>query len=103
MAVYFIAEEGTERVKIGYTFNPWVRLTALQKRHPRKITLMRVIGGDHVTERTAHKTFAHLRLTGEWFTYSDEMWDFGRTIDIGPRYRSKYSPVRYGQPQQVTP
>jgi hypothetical protein len=86
MAVYFIAEEGTERVKIGTTRYPvWVRLKELQYIHPRQLILMRAIAGNEKQECAAHKTFAHLRLDGEWFAYSDDMWDFGKTIDIGAR------------------
>jgi hypothetical protein len=86
MTVYFVAEEGTERVKIGLTTNPvWTRVSELQIANDRQIILMRAIKGDYNVERAAHKRFAHLRLEGEWFRYSDEMWDFGKTIDIGPR------------------
>lgn len=86
MAVYFIAEEGTELVKIGHTTYPvWVRYKELQYIHGRQLILMRSIKGDEKIERAAHDEFAHLRQDGEWFIYSDEMWDFGETIDIGPR------------------
>lgn len=95
MAVYFVAEEGTERVKIGYTrFSPWDRLLDIQSTHPRRLILMRVIKGDAGTERAAHKAFRCLRIKGEWFTYSDAMWDFGQSTDIGPR-RIKYVPKKY--------
>jgi hypothetical protein len=100
---YFVAEEDTDRVKIGSTWWTWRRLPQLQKHHPRQLILMRVIpgliDGAKTAEREAHKRFAHLRIVGEWFTYCDEMWDFGKTIDIGPRYTSKYSPHKYGIPQ----
>lgn len=91
MAVYFIAEEGTERVKIGYSESPWSRLKTLQAKHPRQLILMRVTPGIYIHEEAAHRAFKHLRLPGdgEWFTYSDEMWDYGQAIDLGRR-RHKY-------------
>jgi hypothetical protein len=85
MAVYFIAEEGTERVKIGVSQYPWRRLQELQSRHPKDLVLMRVVDGITSTERQMHRTFAHLRLDGEWFRYSDDMFDVGKSIDIGHR------------------
>lgn len=86
MAVYFIAEEGTERVKIGYTGYPvWVRFKEIQYLNERQLILLRVIKGHSAEEARAHRTFKHLRLEGEWFRYCDEMWDFGKAIDIGPR------------------
>jgi hypothetical protein len=100
MPVYFIAEEGTERVKIGHGQDPWSRLNNVQTRNDRQLVLMRAIQGDRELEKQAHEQFRALHLEGEWFTYSDEMWSFGKTIDIGKRskYRPKKQRLGFGPP-----
>jgi hypothetical protein len=89
MAVYFIAEEGTERVKIGTAWSIWPRMDQIQSKNQRQLILMRAIDGGVEEERRVQGHFRYLRLDGEWFTYCDEMWDFGQSIDVGPRYLNK--------------
>jgi hypothetical protein len=97
MAVYFIAEEGTEHVKIGCTRKSvWERLDQLQSGNDRQLILMRVIEGEPREEWYTHRAFAHLRISGEWFTYSDDMWNYGSAIDVGPRPKS----MKTGRPKK---
>lgn len=73
MAVYFIRDESTGAVKIGYARDVERRRRSLQTGLPGKITTLRVLDGDLATESWLHVRFAHLHLRGEWFRYSDEM------------------------------
>lgn len=57
-----------ERVKIGTTMNPQVRLSAI-----RHDTLLAFEPGDRIVERQRHEQFAHLREGGEWFTATPEL------------------------------
>jgi hypothetical protein len=60
--VYFIQAGENGPVKIGYTYEPEKRLIA-----------MRVVPGNRYGERRLHQHFAHLRIRGEWFSFSEEM------------------------------
>lgn len=85
MAVYFIAEEGTERVKIGFSCDVYCRMRSLRASNSLPLILLRAIDGTRDEEEAAHRHFDYLHITGEWFQYSDEMFDYGQTIDVGPR------------------
>lgn len=70
--VYLIgSKELPTRVKIGKSVNPWTRLKALQTGFPLKLELYFCsISHD---EREVHEKFKHLRVSGEWFEYTDEI------------------------------
>ena len=73
MALYFIREDGTEFVKIGIARCATVRLAGIQVHNPRRLYIAREIEGDVFEEKAAHSKFDHLRVRGEWFTFSEEM------------------------------
>jgi hypothetical protein len=65
-------------IKIGYSGATTAaglinRLSIMQSNNHVRLVLMRVLDGDIYVERALHQRFAHLRLHGEWFTYTPEM------------------------------
>lgn len=71
--VYFIANESSGAIKIGYSSDPEKRLSDLQVASPAKLRLIGRIPGGAELERQLHQKFWSLRLNGEWFKYEDEL------------------------------
>ena len=67
--VYFI--QFGDRIKIGYTTDLDQRMNALP--HDKILAL---IAGTMTDERRCHEKFAHLRLTGEWFSAGPDLLKF---------------------------
>jgi hypothetical protein len=89
--VYFIVAEGCDRVKIGYSRDPTVRLNELQTGSPFPLRIVRVIPACRGTlETRVHKHFADLRLHGEWFRVTDDVKQFAATH--GEVYRDPRAP-----------
>ena len=76
--VYFI--QFGDRIKIGYTTDLAQRMTAVP--HDKILAL---IAGTMTDERRCHEKFAHLRLTGEWFSAGPDLLKF---IDKLPVHES---------------
>jgi hypothetical protein len=75
--VYFIASSDPPRCKIGYTAgDPNKRLAALQSGSPSKLGIYCAFKGSMETEKLFHKTFAPLRVHGEWFEVKYKLLDF---------------------------
>jgi hypothetical protein len=77
--VYFIAsvQEKEVRVKIGFTRgDPMARLRNLQCGSPFPLGIYTAFSGDEATEKLFHRTFAPLRLHGEWFEMKGKLRDF---------------------------
>lgn len=74
--IYVIACTKTKTCKIGYSNNPQKRLKELQVANPNKLKLAKVIQGTINEEQTLHKTFEHLRLSGEWFQFGSELKNY---------------------------
>jgi len=76
--IYFVlcglGDEGF--VKIGYSKDIVSRIEALQPGAPEKLELVGRMPGTIQMERAIHKQFSHLRKRGEWFHFTDELWDF---------------------------
>lgn len=71
--VYFIRDEFSGRVKIGFTKNLAERLGMIQGGCPGKITLIGVVRGGKAVEAALHLAFAEYRTRGEWFVFGVEM------------------------------
>lgn len=69
--VYFI--KSGDLVKIGYTTNVDRRLRGLQTGSPHKLEILLTHPGSRRDEQLCHEQFAHLRVQGEWFRYSDDL------------------------------
>lgn len=78
---YFIGNRKNNTVKIGKSVSPGARLKHLQTGCPDKLVLYRFIPHESpFTEKEIHKKFAHLRVSGEWFKYTDELKHFVRSL-----------------------
>ena len=71
--LYFIRCADT--VKIGVSNCPWQRRNQLQTAAPSKLVLMSQIEKASDREKECHERLAHLRLHGEWFHLTDEVYD----------------------------
>jgi len=74
--VYFIYAAEINRVKIGTSNDPEMRLYALSKQAPCEYTIIGLTQGDYDVEQAIHERFAQYRVYGEWFTYSPEIADY---------------------------
>jgi len=69
--IYFIIQQD-RYVKIGFTEeNPNARLVACQTGNPMPLQLYKVIQGDMLKERELHEMFDNIRISGEWFYFTD--------------------------------
>lgn len=90
--VYVIRTKGREVVKIGLALDPVQRLNALQTGCPDKLELMAIrVNSSKEEEKDIHGLFEKHRLTGEWFTLSQEIVDF---IDTDCISYSDYKKLR---------
>ena len=71
--VYLIQAEDSKSLKIGVSWNPARRLATLRVASRESLRMVAEISGGVDTERQLHKKFDHLRLSGEWFSFSDEI------------------------------
>lgn len=75
--VYFIFSDITECIKIGVAVDPWRRLDAFQTSCPEELGLVGYIqaGDAYALERQWHNRFYRERVRGEWFRFTDELWE----------------------------
>ena len=90
--IYFIGNVELGAVKIGMSSDPTNRLAELQRSHPHKLSLYRVV--DNVTqdyETELHKILTHIRKEGEWFELTDELIHFmiNRIDETSSNYKIK--------------
>jgi hypothetical protein len=71
--VYFITARERNVCKIGIARDVDARRASLQTASPVKLTVEAVIPGSRDLERQLHERFAEHRLSGEWFTITDEL------------------------------
>lgn len=64
------------KVKIGTSANIEKRLDALQTSASVKLTLLLTIPGGTDVETALHRRFVHLRESGEWFVFAEEIQHF---------------------------
>jgi hypothetical protein len=74
--VYFVASEGADAVKIGYTENIKSRIGQIRTGCPLNLNVLCVFMGGVREERKFHKEFATVRMNGEWFTLSGRIAAF---------------------------
>lgn len=65
--VYFIQEDESDVVKIGWANEPFDRLTTLQTGNPRELVLRWLIVGDVKVEQRLQAVFSDACIRGEWF------------------------------------
>lgn len=71
--VYFIRQEGTGLVKIGYAKSPASRLRTLQVSSPQRLSIAALEPGGRSRETFLHDIFADWRFGGEWFKETQQM------------------------------
>lgn len=76
--VYFIAAEGTDRIKIGYATHPKSRLKSISGMSPVPLRMVATMPGSLSDEKALHKKFAHNRTHGEWFRFASDISDYIR-------------------------
>ena len=76
--IYFIQNEATLAIKVGYTENVKGRLSSLRTSCADRLRLLGTISGGMAEERAIHARFAADRLSGEWFRPSPALVDFIR-------------------------
>ena len=74
--IYFIQNELTKNIKIGYSNDPEKRIKSLKTSIPENISILKVINGSRIEEKQIHKMFDKYRITGEWFYENKEILEF---------------------------
>jgi ribosome-associated translation inhibitor RaiA len=73
---YFILDEESKAVKIGWATNPYQRLEALQTSNPHQLVFLLIIKGSKELETQLHKLFSEDKIRGEWFHYSKNIKEY---------------------------
>ncbi len=73
--VYLIGCRSTNTLKIGLSVNPKKRLSTLQTSSPYRLSIIRTIPGGADVERLLHQEFQSLKMSGEWFKWSNKIID----------------------------
>lgn len=68
---YFIKNPSSGLVKIGYSKNPWARLSELRRNYGSELTVVATIKTVEKSETSIHAAFEKFRVEGEWFIESD--------------------------------
>ena len=68
--VYYIQEEGTKRVKIGWAWDVKDRLQTLQCGNSKDLLILKTIKTKKPweLEKQLHDRFSQFRIRGEWFS-----------------------------------
>lgn len=73
MPVYLIRQGLTGPVKIGLATDVVKRLRQLQTNQPITLHILRVLDGERALEKILHEKYELQRLSGEWFSFSEDM------------------------------
>lgn len=69
--IYFIECSG--RIKVGFSLNPWARMSKVSADSPFPCALIGVMTGDRRKEALVHAMWHHLHRHGEWFSATEEL------------------------------
>lgn len=75
MAVYFVQDSLTGYIKIGFSSDPWARLSQIQVHNAGQCAIIALEDGDEDCEADLHARFAEHRLRGEWFLPANEIME----------------------------
>ncbi|MCP4640227.1 MAG: GIY-YIG nuclease family protein [bacterium] len=90
--VYFIRQEDTIVVKIGWSTSPLERVAQLQTGNAAALYLFGVImTKDKELEPRLHELFGASSIRGEWFAFHEPQWD---EVMASPAFRL-YAHGRY--------
>jgi hypothetical protein len=73
--VYFILAKTSQMIKIGFSRDPQKRFTDLSTGSPEPLVLWGTVPGSFGAEALLHRRFNHLRIKGEWFKATDEVFE----------------------------
>jgi hypothetical protein len=65
--IYFVQDQATCFIKIGYAAEARNRLSGLQVGNPLQLVLLATMPGDRDSEAALHRRFAEYHTRGEWF------------------------------------
>lgn len=104
--IYFIESRRAKAIKIGLARDPEKRLRTLQTASPTKLRLIATCPGGPREEMLMHRRFASIRLRGEWFRATRELYEFASGCNAGrhrayrphpgpnhPQYRAHCEPI----------
>jgi excisionase family DNA binding protein len=74
--VYFIQENNSGAIKIGWSSNIKKRLIAMQTYNASQLKLLGAFNGTSEDEKRTQENFAKYRIKGEWFRPEKELMDF---------------------------
>lgn len=91
-SVYFIRCKTTGLVKIGFSDNPWSRLSKIQSDNPGELEMLSIVPLGRDFEAAVHRMFEKEHVRGEWFTHSPALAAYIGTLPavIKPK-RSHYT------------
>lgn len=81
--VYFIADNSMDRVKVGFSKNPWARLKGLQTGSSKKLSIICHVRTTKVSESEIHRLMGEYKISGEWFALSGVVEDCVKLIKSG--------------------
>ena len=90
MTGYVYAIRSGDRIKIGWSKNPWMRLVKICSDSPHQATLIGCTEGDRLVEASYHSHWAQFRVHGEWFDCHPSIMDI---VSRWPLDRPKKRPV----------
>jgi len=65
--VYFVSGPGSPEIKVGYSRNPWARISELRKEYGPDMSVVATIKTVEKSEVGVHKILAEYHSHGEWF------------------------------------
>jgi hypothetical protein len=71
--VYIIHCKDLGTIKIGYSDNPFARLSQLQMGNSSELSIVSIFKGGREEEYELHQVFASNSVRGEWFKLDDEL------------------------------
>jgi hypothetical protein len=78
-----------DRMKIGFSRNPWSRISELNLATPG-ITLVAKEIGDFSLEKQRHTQFSHLRIEGEWFRIEADLEQFVASLVVSANVTTEH-------------
>src|SRR5690606_30010785 len=71
--IYFIGPEEGDRVKIGFSKNPWARIKDFQTGTTEQLHVVATVSTTENSAVHIHKLFEELRISGEWYRREGEL------------------------------
>ena len=72
-SVYFALDEAAGLIKVGVSNDVTRRIAQLEKEGRRSLRLLGAVAGNRRAEMDTHKLLERERVTGEWFSATDDV------------------------------